>query len=135
MLKVPKVRDNRRFRVPVKYVLYRSISFHSISPAKGKSFDESGRFVLRPGIIRNAQANTITNGRMVEEKKNLERIRVGIYKNFFAVVLERESARLSGIRNDAVSDFQAVDIGLIFLVAAKCAASNIGRETEHENKK
>src|SRR5260370_38259979 len=73
-------------------------------------------------------------GGMVVEKKNLYWIGVGINKGVFAVVLEGLGTGLAGIGNDAVGDFQAVDIGLILLIAAEGAAERLGNETEYREK-
>src|SRR5216684_3978203 len=74
------------------------------------------------------------DGRMVVEKKNLYWIGVGINKGIFAVVLEGLGTGLAGIGNDTVGDFQAVDVGLILLIAAEGAAERIGNETEYREK-
>src|SRR5258708_2918164 len=96
--------------------------------------DELGRFALGPGVIRNAEVDAAGDGRMVVEKKNLYGIRVGVNKGSFAVVLKGLRTGLTGIGNDAVGDFQAVDVGLILLIAAERAAEGIGNETEYRKK-
>lgn len=70
---------------------------------------------------------------MIEEEENLERIGVWVNENSFAVNLEGMRASLAWIGNDTVGNFQAVDVGLIFLKAAEGAAKYIGNETENSD--
>ena len=68
---------------------------------------------------------------MVVEKEDLYGIWVGVDKSGFAVVLEGLRAGLPRIGNDVVSDFQAVDVGLILLITAEGASKSIGSEAEN----
>src|SRR6202140_504842 len=99
------------------------------SPGVAASFDELRRFSLGPRVIGNAEVDAIRNGGMIIEKKDLYGIGLGINKNGFAEDLERVRAGLAGIGNDAVGDFQAVDVSLILLISAKGAAESICNET------
>src|SRR5438876_5374683 len=104
------------------------------SGLNGWLLDELRRFTLGPGIIGNAQVDAAGDGRMVVEKNYLNGIGVGVNKSSFAVVLKGFRAGLAGVGDDAVGDFQAVDVGLILLVAAEGAAEGIGNETEYREK-
>src|SRR5258708_10574086 len=92
--------------------------------------DEMGRFAFGPRIVSHAQVDAVGNGGVIEEEKDVDRIGVGVDENGFAVDLEGARECLTRVRNDAVGDFEAVDIGLIFLIAAESIADDIGGETQ-----
>src|SRR2546422_9634384 len=56
---------------------------------------------------------------------------VGVNENGFPVHLEGTREGLTGVGNDAVGNFEAVDIGLVLLIAAESIADGARRKTEH----
>src|SRR5260370_82705 len=67
---------------------------------------------------------------MIEEQEDVDGIGVRVDENGFAVYLEGMREGLAGVRNDAVSDFKAINIRLMFRIAAEGIADGIGGETE-----
>src|SRR3982074_959528 len=79
--------------------------------------------------------DAVADGRVIEEEEDVDRIGVGIDENSLAVDLERTRKSLAGVGNDAVGDFEAIDIGLGLLITAESMAEAVRRKTEEREKK
>ena len=64
--------------------------------------------------------------------KSDERRRIGIGQIDFAKRLERVSGHLRRVRDYAVNQLQAEDIGVVFLHAAVCVSNRFANEAEHQ---
>jgi hypothetical protein len=78
--------------------------------------------------------DTISNWGVSEKKEDIDGIGVRIDENGFAIDLERVREGLAGVRNDVVSDFEAVDVGLILLITAEGIAEDVGGKTKEREK-
>src|SRR5258707_75045 len=77
------------------------------------SFYELGLVALGPGVVGDEKGDPVGDGGVVVEEKGVDGIGVGVGENGFAPNLELARGGLAGVGNDAVSDFETVDIGLI----------------------
>ena len=85
---------------------------------------------LGPRVVGDAEVDAVGYGGMVEEEEYVDGIRLGIDEDLLAEFLERDGAVLAGVGQDAVRDFEAVDVGLIFLEAAEGIQDGGGCETK-----
>ncbi len=67
---------------------------------------------------------------VIEEQEDVDGIGVRVDENGFAVYLKRMREGLAGVRNDAMSDFKAINVRLVFRIAAEGIADDVGSETE-----
>src|SRR5262249_20780130 len=74
--------------------------------------------------------DAVFDGRVVEEQKDVDGIGVGIDEDLFPEHLEGCGTFLAKIGDDAVRDFKAVDIGLVFKVAAVRIACGVCGESK-----
>lgn len=102
-----------------------------------ESFDILRQSSFGPRVIVNTEVDAIADGWMIEKENDLDGIGLGINEHGFTINLEGVRARLARIGNDAVRDFQTVDVRLILLIAAVGVTSNLGDQTEesHEQEK
>ena len=77
--------------------------------------------------------DAVGDSRVIEEEEDVDGIGIGINENSFAVNLEGTCEGLTGIGDEAVADFETVNIGLVFLKAAERVAESTGGETENRN--
>src|SRR5260370_42146954 len=84
-------------------------------------FDEFALAAFRPGIIGEAELHAVPNGGMAVEKEKIDFIRVGIGQDHIAEHLKGLRGNLTRIRHESQRAFQAVLIGLIFLIPASGA--------------
>src|SRR5215467_7595413 len=82
-------------------------------------FNEFGRFAVGPRIVGSTKVDAVRHGRMVEKKKDVDGIGMGVDKDFLAKFLEGNSAILTWVRDDPVRHFEAVNIGLVFLITTE----------------
>ena len=85
---------------------------------------------MGPGVVRYAEVDAVGYGGVVEEEEYVDGIGVGIDEDLLAVFLEGDGAVLAGVGENAVGDFKAVDVGLIFLEAAEGIEDGGRGETE-----
>ena len=78
--------------------------------------------------------DAVGDGGMIEKEEDVDRIGVRIHENGFAIGLEGVREGLAGVRNDAVGDFEAVDVGLVLLITAEGIAEDVGGKTEESKK-
>ena len=74
---------------------------------------------MGPRVVGYAEVDAVGYGGVVEEEEYVDGIGVGIDEDLLAEFLEGDGAVLARVGHDAVGDFEAVDIGLIFLEAAE----------------
>ena len=77
--------------------------------------------------------DAVGNGGVIEEKEDVDGVGVGINEHGFSVNLEGTREGLAGIRDEAVADFETVNIGLVLLKAAESIAESTGSETENRD--
>ena len=74
--------------------------------------------------------DTVGDRGVIEEKEYVDGMGIGVDQNGLTVNLKGTRGGLAGVRNNAVSNFEAVDIGLILLVAAEGIKDGLGQEKE-----
>ena len=97
------------------------------------SLDELRGFAFGPGVVGDTQMDAVGDSRVIEEEEDVDGIGVGINENSFAVNLEGTCEGLTSIGDEAVADFETVNIGLVFLKAAESVAESTSGETENRD--
>ena len=85
---------------------------------------------MGPGVVGYAEVDAVGYGGVVKEEEYVDGIGVGIDEDLLAEFLERDGTVLAGVGQDAVGDFEGVDVGLIFLEAAEGIEDGRSGETE-----
>lgn len=75
--------------------------------------------------------DAVGDGGVVVEEKDINGVGVGVDENGFAPNLELVRGGLAGVGNDAMSDFETVDVGLILFKAADAVGDGIGKESKN----
>ena len=88
---------------------------------------------MGPRIVGSAEVDAVRHRRMVEEKDDVDGIGMGIDEDFFAKFLEGNGASLTGVRDDAVRYFEAVNVGLVFLIATEGIQNSSTGKPEQRN--
>src|ERR1700691_6250975 len=94
-----------------------------------------GLFAFVPGIVGQGEADAVWDGGVGIEHENGNGIGSGIGEIHFAENLKGLRGDLAGIRNQAVGDFQAVLIRLVFEVTADSALHGGGDERVNRKQK
>src|SRR5215472_3494728 len=98
-------------------------------------FHKLWRLALGPGIIVHAEMNTVFHCGVVKEQEYIHRIGIRVHEYLLPKHLIRYGASLAGVGNNSVRNFQAVNVRLIFLIAAVGIADGICSETEKRDEK
>ena len=72
--------------------------------------------------------DAVADGRVVVEEKNVDFIRVGIGEVYVSEDLEGLRGNLCRIRGESMRDFEAVLVGLVFLMPADGIKKRIRKE-------
>ncbi len=74
----------------------------------GESFYELGWLAVGPGIVLEAETETVANRGMVVEQQDVQRIRIGVRQSDFTEHLEGLRGDLSGVSRQSVRHLEAV---------------------------
>ena len=74
--------------------------------------------------------NSVFNCWMIKKQEYVHWIGIRVHEHLLAIHLKRSSTSLTGVGNNSVRNFQAVNIRLIFLIAAERVADGICCKTE-----
>src|SRR5579863_1556542 len=89
------------------------------------------RCAIGPGVVARRECYAFRNRGMAESPKLDERIWIGFIESLFSEDLKGVCGNGRRIRNEAVYDFESINVGLVFLPAAIAIGNWLSEKTKY----